>query len=307
MRALVARGVTVRVLDNDSRGSRANLSDLGAGVEMIVGDIRDADLVNKAVASVDIVCHLAAINGTENFYKYPERVLEVGVKGIVNVIDACRVHQTAQLIVMSSSEVYQTPPCVPTDESVPLVVCDPLNPRYSYGSSKIITEMMALHAFTGTRVCVVRPHNVYGPRMGYEHVIPQFITRMIDLAKDTDEFCIQGSGAETRAFCYIDDFVDGFVRVFDNGKSREIYHIGTDQETSIASLAHLVGRCFNRDIQIRATPLQQGSTVRRCPDIAKIRRLGFSPRTSLYDGLMRTTSWYKEFPYKRSADELSKT
>ena len=87
---------------------------------------------------------------------------------------------SATLVLASSSEVYQTPPQVPTDESAPLVVPDPLNPRYSYGGGKIISELMAINYGRKyfERVLIFRPHNVYGPDMGFEHVIPQFALRL---------------------------------------------------------------------------------------------------------------------------------
>ena len=162
---------------------------------------------------MDEVHHLAFVNGTEFFYSAPELVLDVGVKGMINVIDACRAHGVGTLILASSSEVYQTPPQVPTDESAPLVVPDPPNPRYSYGGGKIISELMAINYGRKffERVLIFRPHNVYGPDMGFEHVIPQFALRLKRAAArsqtGTVPFEIQGDGRQTRSFCHVDDLV----------------------------------------------------------------------------------------------------
>ena len=95
---------------------------------------------------------------------------------MISVLDACRHHGIRELVLASSSEVYQTPPGIPTPENVPLSVPDPLNPRYSYGGGKIICELMAInYGRQGfDRVLIFRPHNVYGPDMGWEHVLPQF-------------------------------------------------------------------------------------------------------------------------------------
>src|SRR5215218_821288 len=136
--------------------------------------------IHAAVRGIDEVHHLAFVNGTEFFYSAPELVLDVGVKGMINVIDACRAAGVGRLVLASSSEVYQTPPRVPTDETVPLVVPDPANPRYSYGGGKIISELMAINYGRRhfDRVLIFRPHNVYGPDMGFEHVIPQFVLRL---------------------------------------------------------------------------------------------------------------------------------
>ena len=92
VKGLVAAGARVRSLDNDSRGSKAKLGDVAKDVELIVGDIRDATTVARAIKGVDSVCHLAYINGTEFFYTKPELILEVAVKGVMNVIDGCVQH-----------------------------------------------------------------------------------------------------------------------------------------------------------------------------------------------------------------------
>jgi nucleoside-diphosphate-sugar epimerase len=298
VKGLVAAGARVRSLDNDSRGSRDKLGVTAKEVELIVGDIRDPTVVARALKGMNGVCHLAYINGTEFFYTKPDLILEVAVKGIMNVIDGCLQSEVTELILASSSEVYQTPPRVPTDETAPLVVPDVLNPRYSYGGGKIISELLALnygHAHF-QKVVVFRPHNVYGPNMGWEHVIPQFALRMRDLhhrqPEGTVSFPLQGTGQETRSFIYIEDMVDGVLRVMEQGKHRSIYHIGSGTETSIEDLAREVGRCYGREIAVVAGALLPGSTLRRCPDITKLRNLGFVPKTSLRDGLAKTVRWY---------------
>ena len=133
-----------------------------------------------AARGVDSILHLAYVNGTEFFYSKPALVLDVGVRGMINVLDACRRHGIRELVLASSSEVYQTPPSIPTPENVPLSVPDPLNPRYSYGGGKIICELMAINYGRQDfdRVLIFRPHNVYGPDMGWEHVLPQFALRL---------------------------------------------------------------------------------------------------------------------------------
>jgi len=187
-RALVKAGNRVRVIDDNSRGSLRRLADLEKDFEFVEGDVRDGEGVARAIRGVESVVHLAAVNGTEFFYSKPDVVLDVGVKGMVNVIDGCIRHGVGELIVASSAEAYQTPNRVPTDETVPLSVPDPLNPRYSYGASKLVSEVMALN-FGRTRfdrVIVFRPHNIYGPDMGSEHVIPQFIQRIKRLTEESD-------------------------------------------------------------------------------------------------------------------------
>ena len=145
VRRLVRDGHRVRVLDDNSRGNPRRLGDAAGAVEFVAGDIRDAAAVAKAVRGVDGVLHLAAVNGTRHFYEKPEVVLDVGVRGMLNVLDACRSEGVGDLVLASSSEAYQTPPVVPTPEDIPLVVPDVLNPRYSYGGSKLISELLAVN------------------------------------------------------------------------------------------------------------------------------------------------------------------
>lgn len=297
-RALVTMGASVRSLDDESRGSHSRLAN--SNVERINGDIRNYGSVLNAVRGVDSVCHLAAVNGTEFFYSKPELVLEVAVKGIVNVLDACVEVGVQDLMAVSSSEVYQNPPTIPTDETVPISIPDPLNPRYSYAGGKAITELMTLNFGRKKieRVTVVRPHNVYGPEMGWEHVVPQFALRLNDLARDYPDgelpFKIQGSGSETRAFCYIDDAVRGFVHILEGGSHREIYHLGTDHELTIRELAEESAKQFGREIEIIAGEAPEGATPRRCPDIRKLRKLGYEPEITLASGLAKTIKWYVE-------------
>jgi nucleoside-diphosphate-sugar epimerase len=288
----------VRVLDDNSRGSTRRLTEVAAEIDFVAGDVRDAEAVAVAAAGMDEVHHLAFVNGTEFFYTAPELVLDVGVRGMINVIDACRRHGIGTLVLASSSEVYQTPPKIPTDETAPLTVPDPLNPRYSYGAGKLISEIMAINFGRKffERVLIFRPHNVYGPDMGFEHVIPQFALRLQTLAAHYPagslRFNIQGTGAETRSFCFIDDLVAGVLVMREKGEHLGIYHVGTMEEVTIADLARRVARAAGREIELVAGEAAAGGTLRRCPDISKLAGLGYKPRVPLDEGLKPTLDWY---------------
>lgn len=307
VRRLIHAGYRVRVLDNESRGSASRLSDVTGEYEFVGADIRDADAVRRATKGIDGVCHMAFINGTQYFYSKPELVLDVGVKGMVNVLDACIKEGVGELLLASSSEVYQTPPMIPTDESVPLSIPDPFNPRYSYAAGKIISEIMAIH-YGRTyfkRVVIFRPHNAYGPDMGWEHVIPQFVLRMRDLVRqgaDPVPFPIQGTGRETRAFVFIDDFSEGLMRLVEKGESLGIYNIGTSEEVTIEAVAQEVGRYFGRRVVIIPGKLSEGSTARRCPDISKIAALGYRPQVAFREGLVRTARWYDQHAHAKPVE-----
>jgi nucleoside-diphosphate-sugar epimerase len=200
---------------------------------------------------------------------------------------------------VSSSEVYQNPPegMYPTDETVPLSVPDVTNPRYSYGGGKIASELATLaYAQAGllNRAVIVRPHNIYGPDMGHEHVIPEFAERMAKL--QGREFKIQGTGRETRSFCYIDDCVDGLMILLEHGEDRNVYHLGNPaEEHAIAGVATQIASWFGCEIDVIPGALPQGSPTRRAPDIGKMRALGFEPEISLREGLAETLPWYAAY------------
>jgi nucleoside-diphosphate-sugar epimerase len=298
VKALLRGGHSVRVFDDNSRGSPRRLKDVEKDTEFIAGDVRDADALARAARDIDEVHHLAFVNGTEFFYSQPELVLDVGVRGMVNVVDACCKNNVGTLVLASSSEVYQTPPKVPTAEDVALSIPDPLNPRYSYGGGKLISELMAINYGRKffERVLIFRPHNVYGPDMGWEHVIPQFALRLHKLGKNQPSgklrFEIQGNGRETRSFCFVDDLIAGVMVMRDKGEHLGIYHIGTMDEVTIADLARRVAAAAGRDIELVAGPAAKGGTPRRCPDISKLAKLGYKPRVPLDQGLKVTLDWY---------------
>lgn len=298
VRRLLERGDTVRILDNHSRGAMRRIADVLDDVEAVECDIRDASKVTAAGKGIDAIVHLAYVNGTEFFYKHPELVLDVAVRGMINVLDACRANEIGELVLASSSEVYQMPPQVPTPEAAPLIVPDVMNPRYSYGGGKIVCELMAMnYGQKGfQRVMVFRPHNVYGPDMGWEHVVPQFIVRAADAVKAHPQgpvpFPIQGDGSHRRAFVHIDDFTDGLLCVLDDGKHLNVYHIGNPEEVTIRELAVRVLACFGREVAIIPGEAPAGTPERRVPDIGKLRKLGYEPRIPLSAGLPPVVDWY---------------
>lgn len=296
-RALLARGDAVVIFDDNSRSSWKRLADVMNKIDMRFGDIRYQHSLLQAIRGCDAVIHLAAINGTENFYKNPGKVLEVGVKGILHVMDACVAEGIQELYAASSSEVYQNAWQVPTKEDAPLIVPDPYNPRYSYGASKILTEMLCLHYAQDffKRIIVFRPHNVYGPDAGEDHVVPQLIRRALSEAP----YKIEGTGYETRAFCHVDDAVRGIMTVIDRGEHRGIYNVGIDEETPIRKLADMIGKITGRGNCTPEGVTKLGSAKRRCPDVTKLRELGWVPKVSLQDGLAQTVQWYTENPVEK--------
>ncbi len=295
---LIDEGHIVRVIDNNTRGHSARLSHIKDHVEIVACDIRDTEAVIQSAARCDSIIHLAALNGTENFYTQPELVLEIGIKGMFSVLEAAKRNDIGELVLASSSEVYQTATVIPTPEDVPLTVASPWNPRYSYAGSKMISEIMlgSFHRDLLRRSIIIRPHNVYGPDMGFEHVLPQFVMRAAEsiAMQPTGPilFRIQGDGSQTRAFVNISDFIDGFMIVLARGAHRQIYHIGTEDEVSIRELAGNVFAYFGRECTLETGDLPAGGTLRRCPSTAKLRELGFRPKIVLQQGIAELADWY---------------
>lgn len=310
VKKLVREGWDVTVVDTMVRGDASRFAEVADQVRLVTADVRDQAAMHDSFAGAEVVMHLAAINGTENFYKRPELVLDVGLRGALAVVGACRSAGVPDLVVASTAEVYQTPPVVPTPEEVPLTLPNSLNPRYSYGGSKIVSELIAFNYAQDhfRKVQVFRPHNVYGPDMGWKHVIPQFVLRAAAVLEASGgapaPFPIQGDGSETRAFCYVDDIVDGIVTMYLEGQHREIYHIGNDDEVSVGDIAQRIGHLVGGELLLEPSAAPEGATPRRSPDITKMRALGYDPSVDLDEGLRRTVEWYIENRHAVASNEL---
>lgn len=294
-RLLLGRGFNVRVLDDNSRGSFRRLTDVMDSLDIREGDIRDPDVVSKSMVGVDAVVHLAYINGTINFYERPREVLDVAIVGMQNVLKAMRINNVHELYLASSSEVYQYPDVFPTPETVPLVVPDPFNPRYSYGLGKIVQEFMSIHADTFlNRLAIFRPHNVYGPDMGFQHVIPELCAKIV--AERSNKVELKGDGSQSRSFCHISDFVQGFDLLLNAEFERETFNLGTREEVTISHLAGVIASSLGRQIEFSSSIAPTGETNRRIPDISKIECLGYSQSITLQSGVRDYCDWYISNP-----------
>ena len=214
---LVQEKHKVIVYDNNSRGKIRRLSEVKNKIKFIKGDIRNKKKLLSIKGKIDTVIHLAYVNGTKFFYKKSYEILDIAVNGLVNILEFCKVKKVKNFYLASSSEVYQNPNKIPTDEAEMLKIPNIYNPRYSYGGGKIISELYGIHFAKKylKKFIIFRPHNVYGKDMGNEHVIPEFINRFKKL-KNNNNFLIYGTGNEIRSFIHIDDFISGFDKIFRN-------------------------------------------------------------------------------------------
>jgi len=176
---------------------------------------------------------------------------------------------------------------------VPLVVPDILNPRYSYGGGKIASELLAVNFAKqfNLDLKIFRPHNVYGPNMGYEHVIPEIINKV--LSSNDGKVFMQGDGSDTRAFIFIDDFIQAFNLVMNDSSDEMIFHIGNMEEISILEIYKKIISLSGKDIELIPGDRPLGATNRRCPDNSRIRSLGYNQRISIDQGIKLSFDWYK--------------
>jgi dTDP-glucose 4,6-dehydratase/UDP-glucose 4-epimerase len=292
--ALVAEGHDVTVFDNMSRGTPDRLDGVIDEISCVEGDIRsEAELASAADGS-DVIFHLAAVNGTKNFYDRPLGVLDVNVTGVKNVVDLAREEEIDRLIFASSSEVYGFPREFPTPETHPLQIMDSGNPRYSYAGSKILGEQYVVHGANDGEFeySIVRPHNLYGPDMGYDHVIPEFIERLVE----EEAFTIYGDGTQTRSFCYITDAIEAITAVATApSAANEVYNIGTQDEITINELAEYLFDIAGEhpDVEHIESKELSGSPPRRQPDVSKAKAdLDYTPEVPIEEGLRKTFDAY---------------
>jgi len=292
VKSLVENGDYVTVLDNNSRGSLDKLANIRGDFNFIEGDVRDESNF-KDLGGYDCIVHLAYVNGTKYFYEIPYDILDIGINGMMNVMNSIKKFNIQSLVFASTSEVYQLPPKIPTNEDVPLVVPDILNPRYSYGGGKIASELLAVNFAKqfDLDLKIFRPHNVYGPNMGYEHVIPEIINKV--LSSNDGKVFMQGDGSDTRAFIFIDDFIQAFNMVMNDSSDEMIFHIGNMEEISILEIYKKIISLSGKNIELIPGERPLGATNRRCPDNSRIRSLGYNQQISIDRGIKLSFDWYK--------------
>lgn len=295
----------VTVIDNHARGIPDAMFQALIGRENVVflnADMTQKDFYEKLSGRYDSVYHLAAINGTKNFYERPYDVLRANIVSLMNMLEWCTPDNCGGFLFSSSSETYAGtlnrfleghPEYIPTKEDVPLAIDNVMNPRWSYGGSKIIGEILTANycRVHGVIFKIIRYHNIYGSRMGFDHVLPEFFKRIYDRE---DPFKIYG-GEETRAFCTVSDAVKATEAVMLSERCNgEIVHIGNStQEVKIIELLKKVLDIADYHPEIEICPAPDGCVMRRCPDTEKLLELtGYQAKETLDDGLPDMYQWY---------------
>lgn len=300
-RALAEADHEVDLVDDLSRGRMdADLRELAdrPNVRFLEKDLLAPGATEDLPSDYARIFHLAAIVGVANVLDAPDRVLRRNVELLGAALDlASRQSGLERLLFASTSEVYAGTLelgdlTVPTPEESVLMLPDLERPRTSYMLSKLYGEAMVLQS--GLPVTVVRPHNVYGPRMGLAHVIPELLQR----AHGTPD----GGRLEVfsvdhrRTFCFIADAIEMISRVSEAPAGTGlVLNVGNEEpEIPIGELAALVIEIVGRRLEIDPLPPHPGSPERRCPDMSRTAEVaGFRGQVSLEDGIRTTYDWYR--------------
>lgn len=269
------------------------------GVNVLSGDFTDARAFDQLEKDYDYVYMLASVVGVDYVNKIPHEIIRINTALIFNTLEWLKNSKCGKVLFTSTSECYAGAVeafdyTIPTPESVPLTIQDIGHPRFTYAVTKMLGESGFINYARqlGFECSIVRYHNVYGPRMGFKHVIPHLAQRFTN---GEDPFKIYGHD-QTRAFNYIDDAVKGTVLAMEKGGNLETYHIGTQEEITIEELIRYTGELMDFEGEYEYAPTYPGSVARRCPDITKAtKELGYVPEVTWKDGLSKTIEWYKDY------------
>ncbi len=299
-RKLAAEDNRVDLIDNFARGTRD--SDLAAledhpAVTLIARDLLRPNALSDLDRDYDLIFHLAAIVGVEAVVGAPFEVLSRNMEMLTSLLSfAGEQRELHRFVFASTSEVYagslDLPDFeVPTAETAPILLPDLDQPRSSYLLSKIYGEALCGHS--GLPVTILRPHNIYGPRMGWSHVIPQLLERARQTAEGR-RLTIY-SPAHTRSFCHVSDAVELMIRLaFGEVARGGTFNVGNQsEEITMWDLAERIVSVLGREIALEPGPDTPGSPPRRCPDMSKtIEATRFVPHIRLVDGVKESAGWY---------------
>jgi NAD dependent epimerase/dehydratase len=269
-------------------------SDVRSSIEVVMGDVRDANFVRTALKGCDSVMHLAALIGIPYSYHAAESYVDVNIRGTLNVVQAARDLGLSKVVVTSTSETYGTAQFVPITEDHPLVGQSP------YAATKIGADQIAMSFYRSfeTPVAIARPFNTYGPRQSSRAVIPTVITQ---LAKGSNSVKL-GATKPTRDFNFVADTVRGIIAIHDSPASiGEVINVGSNYEVSVgdtvALIAEIMGKAVTIECEEERLRPAKSEVERLWADNAKAHRLlGWKPdyaeREGLRRGLAITVDWF---------------
>lgn len=287
---LYATGADVICVDNSMTGSEANVAHLlGSRFTVLQEDIREHISID---GEVDYVFNLASPASPVDFERWPIQILKIGAMGTHNALGLA-LAKGAVFLQASTSEVYGDPLVNPQPENYWGNV-NPIGVRGVYDEGKRYAEAltMAYHRAHGLETRIVRIFNTFGPRMRPDdgRAVPAFISA----ALRGEPLPVHGDGSQTRSLCYVDDLVEGILRLAASDVIDPV-NIGNPHEVTILDLADTVREVVGVDVPIEFRPRPEDDPKVRCPDISRARELlGWEPTVPLRNGLVRTVAWFRQ-------------
>jgi UDP-glucose 4-epimerase len=292
---LVQEGAAeIRIIDNFVRGRRENLSRaLTSGrVTIIEGDIGDRRLVAEAMEGIDLLFHQAAIRITQCAQE-PRLALEALVDGTFNVVEAAVSARVKKVLGASSASVYGLADEFPTAEHH-----HPYNNRTLYGAAKLFNEalMRSFHEMYGLDYLMLRPFNVYGPRMDVYGAYTEVFIRWMERIAAGQPPLILGDGNQTLDFIHVEDVARAYILAAKTDFTDAVFNVASGEETSLRGLAELLLKVMESDLRPEYGPERKVNGVpRRLADISRAKKLlGFKPSISLEEGLRGLVDWWRE-------------
>jgi UDP-glucose 4-epimerase len=291
---LVAKNRLV-VFDNFHRDALTSSGFAGhEHIEVVRGDVLDAEAVGRAVAGCDAVVHLASIAGVDTVLKNPVLTMKVSLLGTYHALEAARAAGTVKRFVdFSTSEVFGRYAYQVTEfDATTLGAVG--EARWTYAVAKLATEHLAMnyHKQYQLPTCSIRPFNIYGPRQVGEGAVHHFIVR----ALKGEPILIHNDGSQIRAWCYVDDIVDGILLALTrDGAIGHAFNIGNPRSTlTIYNLAREIVRLSSSGSPIQFVKWPHADVEIRVPSVEKARELlGYQAKVDLEEGLLRTIHWYR--------------
>ncbi|MBI5949477.1 MAG: NAD-dependent epimerase/dehydratase family protein [Chloroflexi bacterium] len=290
---LAAGAASVVALDDFSRGRASNLdSARGTGrLEVVDGDLRDRALVDRLTAGADFVFHQAALRITQAAEE-PRRAVEVMVLGTQHVLDAAVAHGVGKVLSASSASVYGEASYLPMDEA------HPFNNRTLYGAAKIANEQMhrAYAEMFGLRYVMLRPFNVYGPRMDVHGVYTEVMVRWLERLSRGEPPLIFGDGRQTMDFVAVEDVARAYVLAAASPVTDDVFNAGAGVETGLLELCGLMSGAMGSELQPEFRPARTVNAVsRRCASTVRARdALGFEAAIPLGEGIAALVAWFRQ-------------
>lgn len=299
---LVKRGAKVSVLDNFKNNKRKNLQSVKKEIKMLKGDCKDISTAQKACHGQDIVMNLAARAGGNGYNEtHQATMLRDNLIITTTMLEEARKANVERFLIVSSACVYPNNCSVPTPESEGFLN-EPEPTNGGYGWAKRMAELLGKYYKEeyGMKIAIARPYNSYGPRDNFDpnvsHVIPALIKRVYD---GENPLKVWGSGNQTRAFMYVDDFIDGLLLTTEKYPVADAVNIGTDEEVTIKELVKKIVKISGKKVQILFDTSKPDGSKRRNSDNRKAYdKIGFKAEITLEEGLKRTMAWYVNYKNK---------